>query len=183
MIITIAGRPGAGKSTVGKILSEKLGYNRYSIGDLRGKAAQDRDMTIDEWNKLGEASDETDIAVDNYQKKLGDTQDDFIIDGRISWHFIPNSLKVFLDVNAETGASRIFEHSKEGERKDEGGYESVEDVKSRAEARNTSDNIRYQKYYDISWDNKANFDLVIDTTNLTPDEVATQIIDKMNEKV
>ena len=182
MIITIAGRPGAGKSTVGKLLSEKLDYARHSIGDLRGKAAQERGMTIDEWNTLGETSDETDIAVDNYQKELGSKEDDFIIDGRISWHFIPNSLKVFLDVKPEVGAQRIFEHSKEGARPDEDDYANPQDVQERASARNASDALRYQKYYGLTWDDFNNFDLVIDTTDLTPDIVAGQIIDKMSNK-
>ncbi len=39
MIITIAGMPGSGKTTVAKILADKLNLKRYSMGDLRGKMA------------------------------------------------------------------------------------------------------------------------------------------------
>ena len=64
MIITISGKPGSGKSTVAKIIAAKLGLNKYSIGDLRGKMALDRGITIDELNEVGEKEDFTDKEAD-----------------------------------------------------------------------------------------------------------------------
>ncbi|MCX6741353.1 MAG: AAA family ATPase, partial [Candidatus Parcubacteria bacterium] len=46
MIITLSGKPGSGKTTVAKILAEKLGYKFYSTGDLRGQMAMKRGLTI-----------------------------------------------------------------------------------------------------------------------------------------
>ncbi|MEK7108246.1 MAG: cytidylate kinase family protein [Patescibacteria group bacterium] len=179
MIITLSGYPGSGKSTVAKLLAAQLGYTRYSMGDLRGKKAQEHSMTIDEWNAHGEQSQETDVPVDEYQRELGKKEDNFIIDGRLSWHFIPHSFKVFLDVDDTEGARRIFEHAKSGARKDEPHYTSPKDVQKWAHERTTSDNRRYQRYYGVAWDTPSNFDLVIDTTHTAPEEVAQQIIDKM----
>ena len=51
MIITISGKPGAGKTTVGKAVAARLGLEFYSMGDLRGKMASDRGLTIDELSK------------------------------------------------------------------------------------------------------------------------------------
>ena len=59
MIITISGIPGSGKTTVGRMLAEKLGYKFYSIGDLRGKMAMERGMTIDQLNELGKTDGRT----------------------------------------------------------------------------------------------------------------------------
>ncbi|MBI2473155.1 AAA family ATPase [Candidatus Uhrbacteria bacterium] len=84
MIITITGIPGAGKSTIAKVLSKKLNVPWYSVGDLRGKMAKERGLTIDELNHLGETQDFTDKEVDQYQEKLGKEQDGFIMDGRLS---------------------------------------------------------------------------------------------------
>ncbi|MBU0540313.1 AAA family ATPase, partial [Patescibacteria group bacterium] len=67
MIITISGVPGSGKTTVAKILAERLGMKFYSMGDLRGKMATERGLTIDELNKLGETEAFTDNDVDTYQ--------------------------------------------------------------------------------------------------------------------
>ncbi|NCN22588.1 hypothetical protein GW934_03820, partial [Candidatus Falkowbacteria bacterium] len=71
------------------------------------------------------------MEVDEYQKKLGETEDNFIIEGRTSWYFIPNSLKIYLDVSLEEGAKRIFLSLKaKNERNEASGLKSLEDVKA-----------------------------------------------------
>lgn len=182
MIITITGLPGSGKTTVVKQLSETLGVPWYSVGNLRGKMAEDRGMTIDELNALGETEAFTDKDVDDYQKKLGESGESFVIDGRLSWHFIPNSFKIFLDVNPDTGAQRIFDASKNGERDDEKAYGSVEETKQFIANRVASDVRRYQKYYGIDFLDRSNYDLVLDTTNLTMDEQTKIILNAIQQK-
>lgn len=179
MIITLTGLPGAGKSTIAKLLSEKLGFPWYSMGDLRGKLAQERGMTIDEFNHLGETESFTDEDIDKYQTKLGQEQDRLIIDGRLSWHFIPNSLKVFLDVDEQEAARRIYDAAKNGLRKDEKPFSSEENVKERVHARLASDQKRYQQYYQLDYLDRSNYDLVIDTTHLTPEQIVQTILDKI----
>lgn len=179
MIITLTGLPGAGKSTIAKLLSDKLGFHWYSMGDLRGKLAQERGMTIDEFNHLGETQSFTDEDIDTYQTRLGKEQDRLIIDGRLSWHFIPNSLKVFLDVDENEAARRIYEAAKNGLRKDEKPYTSTEEVKQRVHARVASDQKRYQQYYQLDYLDRSNYDLVIDTTSLTPEQIVQTILDKI----
>lgn len=179
MIITITGLPGSGKTTVVKQLSEMLGIPWYSVGNLRGKMAEERGMTIDELNALGETEAFTDKEVDEYQTKLGQSGESFIIDGRLSWYFIPNSFKIFLDVNPNVGAQRIYDASKKGERDDEKAYESVEEVKQFIADRVASDISRYQKYYEVDFLDRSNYNLVLDTTNLTIEEKARIILDKI----
>ena len=91
MIITIAGDPGSGKSTIARMLAAKLGLMYYSIGAKRRMMAEEREMTLEELNQLGEKEDFTDREVDEWQKKLGETRDGFIMEGRTSFFFIPNS--------------------------------------------------------------------------------------------
>ncbi len=177
MIITISGLPGSGKSTVGKMLAKRLGYNFYSIGDLRGKWAVERGITINELNKLGEREDWTDKKADGYQKELGEREDDFVIDGRLSFHFIPKSFKVFLTVKMSVGAGRILND----DRPDEKGS-SVAGLEKSLEKRIESDNKRYRKLYGIDFRERHHFDLVIDTTGLTPKQVADEIFRAVKRK-
>lgn len=176
MIITLSGTPGSGKSTVARLLALQLGFKHYSMGDMRRRVAQEHGMTIQEWNRRGEETDETDKPVDDEQKRLGQQEDNFVMDGRLSWLFIPQAFKVFLGVDTQEGARRIFEHAKSGARESEQAHASVKDVVRYNAERTASDNVRYQKYYGVTWDNPANFDLVIDTTDLSPEDVVERIL-------
>ncbi len=178
MIITLSGLPGAGKSTLKNLLAERLGLKKYSMGDLRGKMAEDRGMTIDELNKLGETEAFTDKDVDEYQRKLGETEEDFVIDGRLSWYFIPKSFKVFLDVDPLVAAERILTDRKANpNRSDEPEYQSVEEVKNTIATRLASDQARYQKWYGIDFLNRSKYDLVIDTSQIGTKETLGKVLD------
>ena len=52
MRITISGKAGSGKSTVAKLLSEKLNLRHYSIGDLMRAIADEKGLNLLELNKI-----------------------------------------------------------------------------------------------------------------------------------
>lgn len=177
MIITIAGVPGAGKSTVKNHLAEVLGMKAYSMGDMRGQMARDRGLTIDELNAIGMNESSTDGDVDAFQKKLGETDDNFIIDGWLGWHFIPHSLKIFLDCEPQEAARRIFADRKGNpNRADEAEYQSVEETARTLEERLHQTNARYKKWYGVDFLDKGHYDIVIDTTKNTPEQTFEQVL-------
>jgi len=171
MIITISGKPGSGKNTVAKLLSEKLGYKVYHIGGLRRKMASDRGISLAELNKIGESDPITDTSVDNYQKELARKEGDIIVVGRISFHFMPQSVKIFLDVSLNTGAERILNNDRKTEKFSNIG-EAIKSVKERIQ----SDTRRYKKYYNLDCYDLTHYDLIIDTTSTTAEEVAVKIV-------
>lgn len=164
MIITISGMPGSGKTTVGKIIAEKLGLSFFSVGELRGKMALDQGLTLDELNRLGETDKTTDSTVDDYQKKLGRENDNFVIEGRLSWYFIPDSYKIFLDCDSKTATERLIKSR--DQRPDEKLPTDPDKVRDMIEQRVQSDLKRYQLYYQIDYKDPKHYDLVIDTTEL-----------------
>jgi len=186
MIITISGAHGSGKSTVAQMLADKLSWPRYYIGGIRREAAKKKGMTLAEYNALGEVDPSTDKEVDEYQKQLGLSSDNFIIEGRTSWHFIPHSFKLYLDVSEEEGYKRIFHHlQQKNDRNEDKKLTSPEDVKLSLQARLNSDRLRYQKYYGVDVNDKAHYDYYLDTTGLTPEEVfqkVYQIVIEAREK-
>ncbi len=186
MIISINGPAGSGKSTIAKMLSEKLGWPRYYMGGLRRQKARERGLTLAEYNKLGETDPSTDTEVDEYQKKLGETDDNFVIEGRTSWYFIPHSVKLYLDVAERVGAERVFkELLNSEERNEDRNIQSVDDVVRSHRERRQSDNLRYRKYFNIDVYNPVNYDLVLDTTHLDKNEVFKKIsayIEKLLQK-
>ena len=94
MIITISGSPGSGKSTVRDLLAQKLNLKRYSTGDFMRQLATKSGVSLEEFGKMAQQDSSIDKQLDDRQVKLGREEDNFIIDGRLSFHFIPNSIKI-----------------------------------------------------------------------------------------
>jgi cytidylate kinase len=171
MIITIGGKPGSGKTTAAKKAAEKLGYKHISIGDLRGRLAQKHGMTIDEFNKLGMKEEWTDKDTDKELEKLKE-EDNIVIDTWVGYHFIPDSIKIFLEVDYKEGAKRIFKN----QRPDEPKKKTAEEVEKMIRKRVEDSRARYLKWYDTDILDKSNYDLVIDTTKLGKQEVVDRIL-------
>lgn len=170
MIITISGLPGSGKSTLAKELAKLLKFKHYSMGDLQRSIAKEKGITITELGALEEKDSKIDNEIEAKQEKLGKTEDDFIIDGRLSFHFIPNSVKIFLTVTPEIGAERILKN-----RRDEEQAEDIEELKEKIQERIESEKKRFKEYYNINPYDESNYDFVLDTNNLTVEECLEQV--------
>jgi predicted cytidylate kinase len=177
MIISFSGAPGSGKSVIAQKLAKKLKWPHYYIGGLRREAAKKMGLTLAEYNKLGETDHKTDTEVDKYQKELGKKQDNFIIEGRTSWYFIPRSLKIYLDVDRTAAAKRIFADLKKKDNKRNEGknFKNWQEVLKIEQNRMKSDKKRYKKYYNINVYNKKNYDFCLDTTELSINQVLTAV--------
>ncbi len=173
MIITIAGKPGSGKTTVAKEVAKKLGYKHISTGDLRGKLAMERGLTIDDLNKIGMTEDWTDKEVDKMVENLGRSEDKIVLDSWMAWHFIPKAVKIFLDITWLEAAKRIFAN----QRPDEQHKNSADEVLAMIKARWQNSLARYKKWYGVDLENMKNYDCVIDTTNLTQEQSVQKVLE------
>lgn len=169
MIISISGNQGSGKSTIAKRLAHELGWPRHYMGGLRREAAKKRGLTLAEYNALGESDPNTDLEVDRYQEELGKKEDDFVIEGRTSWHFIPHSFKIFIYVDDTIGARRIFDELQQKDnsmRQSEDRFETYEEVLESIRRRHDSDDRRYRQFFGICVYDPANYDFYLDTSKL-----------------
>ncbi len=172
MIIAVSGRAGAGKSTLAKALAKELRLKRYSSGDLQRQIAKEKGLSLLDLNILEEKSDELDKLVDQKTAELGVKEDNFVIDGRLTFHFIPKAtLKVFLTADIEERARRIFGDKREGD-----SYKSMLETVKSIRKREASEKLRYKKYYGLDYTNPRNFDLIIDTTSAAPDSTVKQVL-------
>lgn len=177
MIITISGKPGTGKSTVAKILAKKLKLKHYSTGDLMREMAKEKGMNLMELSRQAQEDPAIDQALDARQKELGTKQDNFIIDARIAFYFIPKSVKIFCDASIEVAAPRVFK-SKRGEER----MSSIEETKRELVKRIDSEKMRYKKYYGLDYYDMDNYDLVIDTDGISVNEMVDTILKFLQEK-
>ena len=173
MKVTISGMPGSGKSAVSRILAEKLKFSVYDAGQIRREIAKRHDMTIEELNEVGKTQFWTDEECDVEISKIGKEQDDFFFVGRIAYHFIPDSVKIYLSCDLEVAAKRIMGDVNRGTER----YENIDHAVKKLAKRIQEDSNRYEKYYQIKYQDPSNFDLILDTTELSIEEVTDYLID------
>ena len=110
MIITISGKPGSGKSTVAELIAKRLSLKHYSIGNFMREIAKEKGISLLELGKIAEKERWVDDELDKRQIELGGREDGFVIDSRLGFHFIPKSVKIFLDVNLSSLSSNYPSH-------------------------------------------------------------------------
>ena len=178
MRITISGKAGSGKSTIAKLLSKKLKLQHYSIGDIMRNMAKEKKLSLLELNKIAEKDKSIDFELDNKLKELGSIEDNFVVDGRLTAFFIPNSdLKVFLEADENVRAQRILRDKRQQEKS-----KSLKEIISGIKKRETSEANRYKKYYAVNYLDKRLYNFVIDTTKLSPNQVVQQITKRLKHR-
>ena len=183
MKITISGVSGAGKSSTAILLAEKLDYTHYSMGDLQRKLAKKHGMTTVEFSKVESKDPKYDKERDNLMKKIGQKEDNFVIDAWLGAKFIPQGINIFLDCDLDIRAKRIFKETQKGKntqvqhkRESDLDYSSVEEVKESILKKEKINRIRWIKYYDFDFKDRKNYNLVLDTTDLSIKETVDEII-------
>ncbi len=182
MIITISGTPGSGKSTIAKILVSKLNAQRIYVGGIRRELAKEKGMTLEELNEYARTHAETDVDVDEKAaakaRELEKKTKMVIVEGRTQFHFLPESVKIYIKVDFAEGARRIWkdlQNKLTRQERNEGNINSIEQMKQQILKREAEDAYRYNKYYHLNICDESHYDLVLDTTNINAEEAAEKV--------
>ena len=145
--------------------------------------AEERNMTLNELQEIAEKDRSVDDEIDRRQKELGEKENDFIFEGRLGYHFIPDSYKIFLKTDVEVAAERILKSMNEEnkERQQEGLKKDKNEIINSLKKRRESEQKRYQELYDLNYEDETNYDLIIDTTNINAEEVSNKIIKEIKK--
>ena len=171
-IVTLSGDIGGGKSSVARILTGALGFQLISAGGIQRQIAASMGLTTLQLNELSAADRSVDDKIDSHTRWLGETSDRIIVDSRLAWHFIPGAYKVFLSVDPVVGAERVFEASRSDEK-----HNSLAHALDNNRSRTQLEASRFKALYGISLRDYRNYDLVVDTSYVSPQTVA-DIIEK-----
>ena len=106
-IITLSGKPGSGKSSTADKVAELLSYTRYSAGDIVRKMLRKQKITLDEFNRMAQNNHDIDHMIDEELRSLREEKD-IVIDSRLGFYWIPESFKVYLDLDDDVATARIF---------------------------------------------------------------------------
>lgn len=177
-IITLSGKPGSGKSSTADRVAEMLSYSRHSSGDMVRRILAQRGLTLAEYNARAEEDRGLDTAVDEMLRSLRD-EEDIVVDSRLGFYWIPESFKVYLDLDMDVATARIFKDavSNSGRSKTGEGISSLGDVSRQVHERMENERARFRELYHIDPYDPVHFDLIIDTSRHHPQTVALTVFD------
>ena len=179
MLISITGRLGSGKSTICNLLKDNYGYQIYSTGAVQREYARAHGLTTLELNQRMKEHPNLDAELDNTVTKISIERKDenLIFDSRMAWHFAKGTFKIFLTIEPTEAAKRVMAN----QRGDEEKYATEEEACEKLIERSRVERARFMNIYGVDYYDYNNFDLVIDTTEKTPDEILGIILTKISE--
>ena len=181
MLISITGKLGSGKSTVCNLLKDRYGFEIYSTGAFQREVARNMGITTLELNKRLREDPSLDYVIDDAVKKLSieRAQDKLIFDSRMAWHFADKSFKIFLTIEPCEAARRVMLN----QRGSEEFYADEDEACAKLIERSQVEQARFMQIYGVDYYDFNNFDLIVDTTRRTPEEILDIIMAAYNAYV
>jgi cytidylate kinase len=170
--IAVSGKSGCGNTTISRMIADTLDikFINFTFRSL----AQERGLSLKEVLALAANDDSWDREVDSRQVEMARESGGCVLGSRLAIWMLPEAdLKVFLTARPEIRAKRI--QGREGS--------SFLDVAEFTASRDSQDHERYLRIYKINNDDYSFADLVINTDEIGPVEIAGQIIDEAKKKL
>ena len=168
--VTISGPPGSGKSTVAALLAKRLHVDLISAGQMFRAMAHEAGASLTEFSHLAEQDWEIDRELDSHMLQLLLQKEKGVFDGRLVGYLAHKNgigaLKIYLDAQRKVRIRRIMNREKND-------YETVE---REITERERSEQMRYRSIYGVDSNDRSFFDLIIDSSSLTPEEIVQQIV-------
>ncbi len=174
MIISISGLHGTGKSTIAKLMAERLGILYYSTGQAFRDLAKEKKMSLEEYTNFVENHPDVDKDLDNKVVNMA-KKGNIIIDSQLSGHILKSiaNFRIHLTCPLELRVKRMSDRDQT----------SFEEKLKETTLREKSELERFKKLYDIDLSDKNSinefFDLIINTENFSIEEVLDQILSEL----
>lgn len=166
--LTVGGLPGTGTSTLCRLLCAQLGLPYTYAGQIFRDEAARRGLSLAEFGRLCQEDPSVDKALDARQVDLL-RAGGLILEGRLSgWLAHDNglpALKVWVTCDDTERARRVAER--------DGG--DVEAQRALMLEREASEADRYRRYYAVDLGDVSFYDLVLDSTKLSPPQLASRV--------
>ena len=172
-IISITGDLGSGKSTVARRLASLMDARLVSTGTIQRDMARDMGMDTLELNKYAETHPEIDRKIDQITIDLATSNERLILDSRMAWHFVPNSFKIYLEVDPSIAAGRLIGDSARSSER----YPDFDSALRFLLERRKLEHERFMRLYSVDDEDITNFDLVINSSLVSAEEIVDFIAD------
>ncbi|MGQ9582281.1 MAG: (d)CMP kinase [Thermoplasmatota archaeon] len=173
-IVTIGGLPGSGKSTVARLLAERLKMEYFNAGDVFRSLATKRGLTLEEFGIFAEKNPSVDQAIDKKVVELA-KKDNIVLEGRLAGVMCERNgikaIKVWLEAPLKVRAQRVAE--REGK--------SFDTALAEIQVREKSEWDRYYQIYNIDLNDLTIYNYVIDSAPISAQQVVEAILRGLKE--
>lgn len=166
VVVAVSGPPGSGKSTVARAVAEKFGLRYVSAGTIFRNLAAELGVGLDELSRMAERDHGIDRRIDEETLKE-EEKGNVVLDGHLTAWVVRNAIRIYVKASREERFARIS-------RRDGVPMEEAVRVNS---VREDSERARFKAIYGIDVGDLNSFDLVIDTTYLSPEDASQTVID------
>lgn len=174
LIITVSGPAGSGKTTLARILSERIGCSLIATGALFREMAAEKGLDVLQFNLLAEKDDGIDKELDRKVVDAAVKNGDCIVEGRLSCHMLIRAgikpFSVYLEAPAEVRVERVA--GREGR--------DVALAVKETVGREESERRRYMKVYGIDINDKSCYELVLDSSSSDPETLADAVMSRLS---
>lgn len=168
--ITISGQVASGKSTVGKLLAERLGYNFISIGNRTRDFASKKGMSIVEFQKACLQNPELDKEIDRMFAYECNNSENIVVDYRLGFLFVPDAVHIFLCISEVDAIERLKKANRQNE------------THLTVNERNETFKKQFQNSYGVDYTDFRNYDLYLNVKAFTtPEAIVEFILDNLKD--
>jgi cytidylate kinase len=177
MIIVISGLHGTGKSTIGKLLAERLKLDYYAAGQAFRELAKEKNMSLEEFSIYVENHPEIDKEIDTHVIEYG-KKHNIVIDSQLGGYLLKSvaDMKILLICPLKTRINRIVERN----------HSNFEVKLKETLLREKSELDRFKDLYNIDLSNerviRELYDLIINTELLSIQEILNIIFSELKKK-
>ena len=172
-LIAVAGLPGTGTTTLCRLLSPRLGMPHVYAGQMFRSMAKEHGMDVNQFGEYAEEHPEIDTELDRRMIEVA-RKGGVILEGRMAaWQIreahVP-ALKVLLEAPEEVRARRVADRE---------GVPDWQAVLAQNRHREASEAKRYREFYGFDPNDPRHYDLVIDSSDKTPEHIANMVVAKL----
>ena len=133
----------------------------------------EKNLTLGQLGAIAESDPSIDEMIDSRILEIARENEDIILESRLSAYMLTRNgipaFRIYLDASPDVRMARVG--LREGETFEEAHAKTVE--------RQNSEAKRYMMYYGIDINDRSVYDLVVNTDDLTPEEVLSTILDAL----
>ncbi|MCS7112281.1 MAG: AAA family ATPase [Ignisphaera sp.] len=163
----MGGPPGSGKTTIAKMLAERLSLRHISIGMLFRDIAIKRGISLLELSRLAQQDPSIDYELDSLAKREAE-KGGVVIDGHAAPWLLKElaHLRIAVTASIDTRLRRLAERDRK----------SIDEVLHETLSREQMERERFMRIYGIDISNYADFDLVINSERFSPSEIVKIVL-------